>query len=131
VTYLLDTDVVISYLNGRREAVSLVDGLRAEGIALSVITYGEVLEGLLRSSDSAVRRADFDEFVRGAPLIPVIAGIMNIFAEIRRELRAGGQLIDDMDLLIAATALEQGCILVTRNRRHFERVPTLLIHQET
>jgi predicted nucleic acid-binding protein len=38
-------------------------------------------------------------------------------------------LIPDVDLLIAATALEEDLTLVTRNTRHFERIPDLKLYQ--
>ena len=46
-------------------------------------------------------------------------------------LRRQGQLIPDLDLLIAATALAHDLTLVTRNRHHFERIPDLRLHSPT
>lgn len=51
--------------------------------------------------------------------------IMERFARIRSDLRARGQLIPDLDLAIAATALEHDLTLLTRNARHFSRIPNL------
>ena len=42
-------------------------------------------------------------------------------------LEAKGQKIGDMDMFIAATALEEDLILVTGNTEHFERIPGLKI----
>ena len=50
-----------------------------------------------------------------------------IFGEQRNRLRAEGQMIGDLDLLIGATALRYELILLTNNRRHFERIPNLNI----
>jgi tRNA(fMet)-specific endonuclease VapC len=55
---------------------------------------------------------------------------MKRFAQIRGQLRRQGQLIGDMDVLIAATALHHGLVLVTANRRHFDRVPNLMVYTE-
>jgi tRNA(fMet)-specific endonuclease VapC len=41
-----------------------------------------------------------------------------------------GRLISDMDLLIAATAMHHNLTLVTRNHRHFERVPNLRLYPQ-
>ena len=131
MTFQIDTDIVISYLNGRRAAVDLVDGLRSDGIALGEITYGEVLEGLMREASSSERRANFEQFVRGAPLVPVTADVMDVFAKLREELRRTGQLIPDMDLLIASTAIQSNLTLVTCNRRNFDRVPGLQLYEGT
>ncbi len=43
--YLVDTDVVVSHLNGRADAVALLNLLLSDGLAISVITFGEIYEG--------------------------------------------------------------------------------------
>ncbi len=53
---------------------------------------------------------------------------MRIYATIRGQLHATGMSIGDNDLLIAATALRHDLTLVTRNRRHFDRIPDLRLH---
>lgn len=46
-------------------------------------------------------------------------------ARIRRELRQKGQIIGDLDILIAATAVHLGEPLVTADTAHFSRIPGL------
>ena len=48
---------------------------------------------------------------------------MDIFGEIKAGLQKSGHTIDDMDLLIAATAIAQNMVLVTHNTKHFEHIP--------
>jgi predicted nucleic acid-binding protein len=62
-----------------------------------------------------------------APEAPAISTIpiAERFAWLRSALRRQGMLIPDMDLLIAATALEHDLTLVTRNLSHFSRIPEL------
>jgi tRNA(fMet)-specific endonuclease VapC len=56
---------------------------------------------------------------------------MEVFARTRADLRRSGQLIADLDLLIAATALHHDLTLLTRNVRHFARIPGLRLYQST
>ncbi len=49
--YLIDTDWLIDRLEEAPEAVTLLDALAAEGIAISIITYLELCEGVLRSME--------------------------------------------------------------------------------
>ena len=47
MSYLVDTDRVASYLNGRPDAVALLTSLRHEGLAISIVTYGEIYDSPL------------------------------------------------------------------------------------
>jgi tRNA(fMet)-specific endonuclease VapC len=53
--------------------------------------------------------------------------IVRMFAEVRSGLRRTGRLIGDFDILIGATAVIHDLTLLTRNVRHFERIPHLRI----
>jgi len=54
---------------------------------------------------------------------------MEIFVQTRANLRRAERLIPDLDLLIAATAIHHDLTLLTRNVRHFGRVPDLRLYQ--
>ena len=62
-------------------------------------------------------------------LVVVCGGGGFIGGHLVARLRQQGQLIPDMDLFIASTALEYELTLLTRNVRHFERVPDLALYQ--
>jgi tRNA(fMet)-specific endonuclease VapC len=128
MTYLVDTDWAAEYLSGYRRAVTLLTTLQPQGIAISYPTYGELYEGIYTGADPRGQEHGFQQFLRVVPILPMTRLILRRFARIRGELRQAGNLIGDMDLLIAATALHHGLILVTRNRRHFDRVPGLTLH---
>lgn len=52
---------------------------------------------------------------------------MEVFADIKAKMFDKGIRIEDMDLLIAATAIYNELTLVTNNTKHFENVPNLKI----
>jgi hypothetical protein len=101
---LVDTDVFVDHLRGARE---LDPG--DHHIHYSVITRAELLAGT--TGDSA------DILLRPFREIPVDRPIAARGGRIRRE--TGVRL---PNALIAATAIEGGLGLVTRNRRDFERI---------
>jgi tRNA(fMet)-specific endonuclease VapC len=125
--YLVDTDVVASYLKGRDDAVALLSSLLSAGLAISVVTFGEVFEGIYFGRDPSKHAAEFRRFLHGARVLDVNRGVARRFARIRGDLRQRGQLIGDPDLLIAATALHYDLELLTRNLRHFQRIPELKV----
>jgi tRNA(fMet)-specific endonuclease VapC len=128
--YLVDTDVMVSYLNGRADAVALVNSLLSSGIAISTITFGEICEGIYFGRYPARHMAGFRAFLHGAHVLDVNRKVARQFGRLRGTLRQQGQVLPAPDLLIGATALAYGLILVTRNLRHFQRIPGLRIHQQ-
>lgn len=129
MNYLVDSDWVIDRLAGRAVAVQLLAALRSDGLAISAITFGEVFEGIDGSGDPVTAAGVFRQFLIGVPVLPLDESIARLFFRVRRALRRSGTPLDDMDLQIAATALHHDLTLVTRNRRHFDRVPGLRLHQ--
>jgi len=67
--YLIDTHWIISFLNGRPDAVELIGELTDAGIVMSVGTYGEIYEGLVGTDLVRARLAQLDAFVSQVDVI--------------------------------------------------------------
>lgn len=124
--YLLDTDVVISYLKGIKGVVTILQEHERE-LGISVITLGELLEGIYTQPKEKERLEGLKKFLSDINLLEVDENIVEKFAKIRSNLRERGQLIDNFDILIAATALTNNLILITANKKDFERIEDLKI----
>jgi tRNA(fMet)-specific endonuclease VapC len=129
VKYLVDSDVVADYLKGKQPAVELLSALAPEGLAISLITFGEIYEGIYFGRNPPGHESGFRKFLRVVDVLPLNRRTMQHFARIRGELRRRGQLIPDPDILIAATALEHDLTLLTRNLKDFARIPELKLYQ--
>jgi predicted nucleic acid-binding protein len=129
MTYLVDTDWVAAYLKGRAEAIQRLDALAEDGLAISVITYGEIYEGIYYGRAVKQHEQGFLNFLQGVDVLPLNRTIMKRFAQMRGHLRSQGQLIGNLDVLIAATALYHNLTLITSNTRHFSRIPDLTLYQ--
>jgi tRNA(fMet)-specific endonuclease VapC len=129
VRYLVDTDWVADYLKGRTHAVSLLRRFAIDGLGISILTFGEIYEGILYGQNRLAHEAGFRNFLRNVDVLPLNRQVMRRFANLRGSLRQSGQLIGDIDLLIAATALHYRLALLTRNVRHFQRIADLEIHK--
>ena len=128
--YLIDTDWIVDSFHGQRQAEQTLLELAPEGLAVSYITYAELYQGAHYASDPADSLRILNEFMEGVELVPLNVEIMQQFAIIRGHLQQQGTPIGEMDLLIAATALHYGLTIVTRNLRHFERVPGINLYRE-
>lgn len=128
MSYLIDTDVIASTLKGRQEESTLLRQLGSQGLFISLITYGEIYEGIYSGRDLKADERIFRLFLRGVDVLPLSKSIMRQFAQIRGELRRTGNIIPDSDILIGATALQHNFIVVTRNRKDFQRIPGLVLY---
>jgi tRNA(fMet)-specific endonuclease VapC len=131
VSYLVDSDVMIDYLTARADAVALLHRLIPDGIAISILTYAEVYQGIYRGYDPKATEQGFKTVLASTRLLAVSRTIARRGARIRGDLRARGQILPMIDILIAATALQHDLTLVTRNLRHYQRIPDLEFYQQS
>jgi tRNA(fMet)-specific endonuclease VapC len=126
---LLDTVTLSEVIKGRDAEVLRRAGeyLSAHGcFQLSIITRYEILRGL--KAKDAIRQIERFEVQCGESIVfPLSDEVVVPAAEIYGELHKCGALIEDADILIAATALVHGLELVTENPAHFSRIPDLVL----
>jgi predicted nucleic acid-binding protein len=91
--------------------------------AITLITFGEVLEGVLFSRDPVGARLTWFRFLAGVEVVGLTLPIVDVWAQVRGLLRKRGLRVGDNDLINAATALHFEMTLVTRNVRDYENVP--------
>jgi predicted nucleic acid-binding protein len=118
-----DTDVFLDYLEGRGAEAAVTALLRKRKLATTAVTVFEVWRGL----ESAVARREAALALRGVRVYAMNAEVARRAAELQRQLR--GNEIGDHDTMIAGTCLAVGRPLLTRNVRHFQRVPGLELVQ--
>jgi predicted nucleic acid-binding protein len=127
IAYLIDTDWAIHHLNGNSAVIEQLQVLHPEGLGLSVVALAELYEGVYGSRDREESERQLNDFLDSVSIVGLDEETARIFGRERGRLRSTGAIIGDMDLMIAATALQYDCTLLTNNRRHFERVEGLRI----
>jgi tRNA(fMet)-specific endonuclease VapC len=125
---LLDTDTLSEFLRGNPKVIAKVDDhLKEYGfISLSIITYYEILNGLLYK-DARKQMLRFEEFVELNKVIPLTLRMAKTAAAIQADLRKKGTEIGHTDTLIAGIAMTSELQLVTNNTDHFRRIKGLEI----
>lgn len=122
MSFLLDTDVVIWSLRGRAGAAEWLREHRRDRLSISIISLGELYKGAYRQTDPAAHIASMAPTLARFRVIGLTDNIMHAYAHTYAMLRGQGQIIPDLDLLIAATAMTLELTLVTGNVRHFDRI---------
>jgi tRNA(fMet)-specific endonuclease VapC len=130
MAFLLDTDIVIDYLGGDVPTKQLVDPLAGSGLAIGMVSYMEVYQGILEDPDPATAEAEFEAFLRAVALLPLSTAVARRCARLRRGLKQQGKRFRAraLDLISAATALEYDLTLVTRNKADYADIPGLTLH---
>lgn len=123
---LVDTDILSEFLRGTPKVVENTGKYLQEydAINLSIITYYEILNGLLYK-DARKQLLKFTDFAELNKILPLTISATRQAAEIYANLRKQGQPIGHTDCLIAGIALTNGLQLVTNNTEHFNRVKGL------
>ena len=122
--YLLDTCVCIALLKKSPSVIQRLREIGTHNCKISDITLAELYFGAFKSG----REKHFNDVSEISKLFekyPI--QYTRKYGEIRWKLEKQGLRISDMDIFIAATALEEDIILVTGNVKHFERIPGLKI----
>jgi tRNA(fMet)-specific endonuclease VapC len=121
--YLLDTNICIYIRRERPKAVLERFKTLAPGVtAISVVTYGELIYGVHRSSTPDMAMIVLDELTALIPVLPMAVDVAKAYGAIRSDLAVRGELIGNNDLWIAAHAKSLGLTLVTNNENEFQRV---------
>jgi tRNA(fMet)-specific endonuclease VapC len=117
-----DSDVLIDALHGAEPARARIgDAVAAGTLAASAITVFELWAG----ARSRREQETVDALLAALPVLSVDATAARIAAEVERNLRQAGIPIGFADALVAGTCLATDSSLLTRNTRHFGRVPGL------
>ena len=121
--YLLDTNACIRILNGT--SPSIERRLRSSSpneIAVCSVVKAELYFGARKSDRQAENLRLVERFFSVFPSFGFDDRCAEVYGTIRNELERSGVPIGPNDLLIAATAVANELILITHNRREFERV---------
>ena len=108
-------------------ASALLDTLTEEALRVSVHVECELLAGAELARAPDIERARVRLVLASLEVTHTDERFAPIYADVLAELTKKGRRIATMDLLIASAALADGAPLVTRNAKHFARVPGLTL----
>ena len=126
--FVLDTNICIYIINNKPEKVrAKFAEISLNDIAISSITLFELEAGARKGSKAKENLARLEQFANLIQELPFDAKAARQGGALRQHLREQGTLIGAMDMLIAAHALSINAIVVTNNKKEFDRVPELKV----
>ena len=122
--FLLDTDAISFAMRGEGGVAVELRRRQPSQVCTSSIVVGELELGIVRRGSRKLRR-QLDALYSGLEVLPYDVEAARRYGRLAAVLLDDGVPIGVEDTMVAAHALSRGLVLVTHNRRHFERVPGL------
>ena len=113
---LLDTNVLIDVLRGKQDVLAALGKLVSEGhtLATAAINIGEVYAGMLPHEEARTER-----FLGSLDCYVMTATIGKHAGKLKNEQARQGKTLSLADMIVAATTLQHGAVLMTANRKDF------------
>lgn len=125
--YVLDANTIIDLFKSRGKVAERVLQTPPAHIIVPTVVLYELEVGVLKSQRPEKNRRQIDELTALATVVPFTGAEAKAAAHIRVDLESQGRSIGPYDILIAASALAHGHILVTHNTNEFNRVEGLRV----
>ncbi|MHB1868496.1 MAG: type II toxin-antitoxin system VapC family toxin [Nitrososphaerales archaeon] len=121
----LDTDLLVAILRGENSAANTLSELDEVRNATTTVNAFEIFYGANHSLRKAENVQKVRALLQRLDVAPFTLQSSERAGEILADLARSGELIDYRDAMIAGIVVESGLTLVTRNRKHFARIPKL------
>ncbi len=101
-----------------------------DDLYISRINYTELIYGAYNSSKINQNLKVIEPFLDSFKVLEFTKTSNLIFAKEKARLKKNGNIIADMDLMIASIAIENDCTLISNNIKHFQRIQNLELEQK-
>ncbi|WP_426289421.1 type II toxin-antitoxin system tRNA(fMet)-specific endonuclease VapC [Ensifer adhaerens] len=129
--YMLDTNICIYTVKNRPQQVREAFNRHHGQLCISSVSLIELIYGAERSAMPERNLSVIEGFAARLEVLNYDQAAASHTGQLRAELARSGTPIGPYDQLIAGHARSQGLILVTNNRREFDRVPGLRVEDWT
>ncbi len=125
---LLDTDILSAIMRKHPLVLQRAKSYLEihQQFTFSIITRYEILRGL-HAKGATKQISAFHQLCKTSRIIPLTDSYIVQAATIYADLHHRGNLISDADILIAASAIQNGLVVVTNNETHFRRIQNLKV----
>lgn len=127
LAYMLDTNICIYIIKNKLPHLNARFNTESGRICVSSITLGELQFGAEKSQRRDKSLQTLERFIERLPILPFDAAAAVHFGTLRAQLELAGTPCGLLDVQIGAHARSQGLIIVTNNRREFDRMPGLRV----
>ena len=126
---ILDSDILIGYLRNKPNCLKIINDLRSDEISIktTVFNVAELYQGAYLSSKCEENKIKIKKFLNTLTVLEFNQKDAEVYSKISIELRKKGESIGDFDELIGSMAITRAETLITRNIRHYEKIPDIIL----
>ena len=119
---VIDTDILIDASKGNEDSMTFLTTQQDAGIRISIISAIELVVGCRNKTELSQTQ----KFLQGCVILPITVTASQVAYQLIETFALSHGLLM-ADALIAATVLERGATLYTKNTRHFQMISRLEI----
>lgn len=123
--FCLDTNIVIDIFRGDDALKKRMMQFQGQRFAITSITLCELFKGAWKSRDKEKAVELITDFYKSVELLEFDIASASLFGLNQSILEKKGSKIPEADLMIASLAMANNRILITRDSRHFKKIPEL------
>ena len=129
MSFLIDTDIIIDFQNKKNPGFTYFKSSVKKDAFISIISYSEIVYGMQGFTHKQALIAKFEKMLEdfGISVLPINKQIGLNYAQLKFYLQQKKKLLQDFDIIIASSAITNNLTLVTRNTKHFSRIPDLAL----
>ena len=127
LTYMLDTNICIDVMKTYPQNLREKFNALAEQLCISSITLGELHYGAEKSARRELNLMAIEQFVARLEVLAFGSKAAAHYGQVRAELERAGTPCGPHDMQIGAHARSEGLIVVTNNRKEFDRMSGLRV----
>jgi len=124
--FILDTNIIIDIFKNKISKNEVI--LKSNKLFIPIIVLGELLYGAENSNNSNRHYKQVIEFIEITEILYIDEFTANFYAEIKTELKKGGNPIPENDIWIAAISKQNNITLLTKDK-HFNKIKKLEIKE--
>lgn len=127
--HCLDSDIIIEYLRGNESIKSNIENLEKYEFFITSINLCELYRGAFLSQNSERAIGLINKFLETVNILDFDVYSCELYGKVYAELKKIGRLTQDSDLMIAAICIANNKILITKNKKHFEKIKGLKVEE--